>query len=95
MALDQRRAAPFSFEDIYRASDERKLVNLIGDTIDDSGLIALWANTPKDKEYVETALNDATEALRGRELRKVGIGDNPLCMIIAIVLEAIQQNFSK
>ena len=93
MALDQRRAAPFNFEDIYRASDERKLVDLLRGTIDDSGIIALWANTPKDKESVETALNDAAEALRGRELRKVGVGDNPLCMVIAIIMEAIQQNY--
>jgi hypothetical protein len=42
---------------------------------------------------LEQLLGDATEALRGLELRKAGIGDSPLCMVIAIALEAIQQNF--
>jgi hypothetical protein len=31
--------------------------------------------------------------LRDRKLRKTGVGDNALCLVIAIVLEAIQQNF--
>ncbi len=95
IAIDQKQPAPFSFEDLYNASDSGTLVDLLQRSIDDSGSIALWAKNLNDKRAVEKALNNAAEALRGRELRKVGIGDNPLCMVIAIVLEAIQQNYSK
>ena len=95
IAIDQRQHAPFTFDDLYKASESGTMVDLLQRTIDDSGLIAMIANNPAEKQSLEKALNDAAEALRGRELRKVGVGDNPLCMVIAFVLEAIQQNFSK
>ena len=44
---------------------------------------------------MESALRNAAEALRGREIRKTGVGDNALCLVIALVLEAVQQNFSR
>jgi len=69
------------------------IVDFLQKTIDDSGVIAFIAENSENKRSVEKALNNAMGALRGRELRKVGISDNPLCMVIAIVLEAIQQNF--
>ncbi|MCX5867590.1 MAG: hypothetical protein NT009_08990 [Proteobacteria bacterium] len=93
IAIDQRKPSPFSLDDLYRASDSGTIVDLLQETIDDSGVIALLAGNPDEKRSVENALNNATGALRGRELRKYGIGDNPLCMVVAIVLEAIQQNF--
>lgn len=95
IAIDLKKPYPFTFEDLYQAADERRLVGLLKDTIDDSGIIELWAQEPSSNQDVEQALNDATEDLRGREIRKVGVGDNPLCMVIAIILEAIQQNYSK
>ena len=94
IVLDQKKAPPFSFDDLYVAADHAVLVELLQRTIDDSEVIEMWAQNPEHKLEVEKALDDAVEALRGRELRKVGIGDNPLCMVIAIVLEAIQQNFA-
>ena len=95
MAIDVRKPAPFSFDDLYKAADEGKLVDLLRRTIDNGGIMELWAQTPKNKQEVETAIGCATSALCGQELRKVGVGDNPLCMVIAIVLEAIQQNYSE
>ena len=93
IAIDQKKAAPFSLDDLYRASDSENIVDFLQKTIDDSGVIAFIAENSENKRSVEKALNNAMGALRGRELRKVGISDNPLCMVIAIVLEAIQQNF--
>jgi len=93
IAVDQKKAPPFSFDDLYAAADSKQLVDLLQQSIDDSGVIEAWAAEAEHKQEVEEALGDAVEALRGRELRKVGVGDNPLCMVIAIVLEAIQQNF--
>jgi hypothetical protein len=44
---------------------------------------------------MEGAFSEAAEALESREIRKTRVGDNPLCMVIAIVLEAIQQNYRR
>ena len=92
MMLDRREQAPFTFDEIYAAADSGSLVELLL-KIDDSGIIELWATDPQKRAEVERALANAAEALHGREIRKTGVGDNPLCMVIALVLEAIQQNF--
>ena len=63
--------------------------------IDDSGMIGLWANDPEARPEIERAFAEAAQALRGREIRKTGMGDNPLCMVIAMVLEEIQRNFGR
>lgn len=90
--LDRREQAPFTFDDIYAAADTGGLVDLFL-RIDDSGIIELWARDPEARPMMEHAFADAAEALRGREIRKTGVGENALCLVIAIVLEAIQQNF--
>jgi hypothetical protein len=77
MLLDQRAQAPFTFEDIYAAAGSGKLVELLL-KIDDSGVIELWARDPTERAEAERAFADAAEALRGREIRKTGIGDNAL-----------------
>ena len=94
MMLDRSEPAPFSFDDIYAAADNGTLVDLFL-KIDDSGIIELWANDSEARSEMERAFSDAAEALRGRELRKTGVGDKPLCLVMAIVLEAIQQNFGR
>jgi hypothetical protein len=90
MMLDRKEQAPFTFDDIYAAADKGELVELFL-KIDDSGYIELWASDPEMRAEGEQAFGDAVEALRGREMRKTGVGENALCMVIAIVLEAIQQ----
>ena len=92
MMLDRRETAPFSFDDIYAAADSGRLVELLL-KIDDSGIMELWARDSKEHTEAESALADAAAALRGREIRKAGVGDNALCMVMALVLEAIQQKF--
>lgn len=93
MMLDHKKQSPFTFDDIYSAADKKQLVDLFL-KIDDSGIIELWAQDPKERANGEEAFGNAVEALRGREIRKTGVGENALCMVIALVLEAIQQNYS-
>jgi len=95
MMLDRKEQPSFTIDDIYTAVDEGGLVDLLMKTIDDSGLIEACAQRPEQKAELENALSNAAEALRGRELRKAGVGENALCLVMAIVLEAIQQNFSR
>ena len=94
MMLDRREQAPFTIDDIYEAVDGGDLVGLLL-KIDDSGIIELSAREPQPRAEMERALRDAAEALRGREIRKTGVGDNALCLVMALVLEAVQQNFSR
>jgi hypothetical protein len=90
MMLDRREPAPFTFDDIFAGADNGGLVDLLL-KIDHSGMIELWASNPKMHDEAERALSDAAEALREREISKTGIKDNALCMVIGLVLEAIQQ----
>ena len=94
MMLDRREQAPFTIDELYAAVDRRDLVGLLLQ-IDDSGAIELWAQRPEARAEVEQALGNAAESLRGREIRKAGVGENALCLVIAFVLEAIQQNFRR
>jgi hypothetical protein len=94
MMLDRREQAPFTIDDLYSAAERGGLVELLL-KIDDSGIIELWAREPGPRAEMEQALGNAAEALHGREIRKTGVGENALCLVIAFVLEAIQQNFSK
>jgi hypothetical protein len=94
MLLDRGEQAPFTFDDIYAAADNGTLVELFLN-IDDSGIIEITTREPEQRAETEQALANAVEALRGRELRKTGVGDKPLCMVMAIVLETIQQNFRR
>ena len=93
-AIDAREAAPFSFEDLYRAAEDRRIVALL-ESHDPQGQFGTMAYILRDEggSSFEDALYYAYTALEGRELRKTGVGDNPWCMVIAIVLEAIQNNF--
>jgi hypothetical protein len=95
MMLDRKEQAPFTIDDVYKAVEERRLVDLLWKNIDDSGIIELWARESGPKAELEKVLGNAAEALRGREIRKAGVGENALCLVMAVVLEAIQQNFSR
>ena len=94
MMLDRREQAPFTIDEIYDASGRGDLVGLLL-KIDDSGIIELWARDSAARAEMERALRNAASALNGREPRKAGIGENALCLVIALTLEAIQQNFSR
>ena len=90
-AVDARTPAPFSFEAIFQAAESKVLLELLSAT-DSLGFIQIVRDTDSDGS-VDEALRHASAALEGRELRKSLVGCNAWCMVTAIVLEAIQQNF--
>lgn len=95
MAIDQCKKCTLTLDELDAASDSGHLVDLLQISIDDSGAIALWAQNEVEKNEVEKALSNAFETIRGREKRKCGVGDNVLCVVVAMALEAIQQSFSR
>ena len=44
-------------------------------------------------KQVDLALGAAAEAIEGREAGKAGVTQNGLCLVLAIIFEAIQQQF--
>jgi hypothetical protein len=88
--LDRREQSPFTFDDIYEAAANGCLVMLLL-KIDRNDIISLWANDTSKREEMEAVLQKAVRELRDQELRAAACGDNALCMVIAIVLQAIQE----
>lgn len=86
--LDRRVQPPFTFEDVYEAADEGGLIALLLQ-IDDRRLLTPWVEDPQSRQELETALHNAALALEGREMSCAGIGDNALCLIIALALDAM------
>lgn len=88
--IDKRAQPWFTFEDIYEAAEEGRLMDLLM-SIDDSGNLAAWAADPRQRSAAESALREAAITLEGHELTKAGVGDNPLCLVIALVFEVIRR----
>lgn len=86
--LDRRVQPPFTFEDVYEAADEGGLIRLLL-RIDDGGLLDPWVEDPEARLELETILHNSALALEGREMSCAGIGDNALCLIIALALDAM------
>ena len=90
-AVDARTPAPFTFEDLFESADQKQLLEFLSSK-DREGFILAAKQADKGGE-LEEALHYAAGALEGQELKKGAVGCNPWCMVTAIVLEAIAQNF--
>ena len=90
-AMDEKYDDQFSFQEVYegleRGSLLRDLANKFPEVFD-FGLILMDENQHRSLMHV---LKIASEAFEGRERRKVGVERSGLTLLIAIILEAIQQ----
>lgn len=86
--IDRHVMAPFNFEDVYDAVEDGKFLELLS-PLDDSGLLA-WAANLQEREHAELLFREAALALEGHEMAKAGVGVNPLCLIIALVFQAMR-----
>ena len=82
-----------SFGQVHEAARQRGLVSFLAERFGDDVDLSLLTSNAKDLPEIETALQDAACALEGRESRKVGVKTSGLCLSMAIVIEAIQQQF--
>lgn len=92
--LDEGGAPPFTIAELESEGRAGRLVDLILRLDDQTGTIAFAVQTEESRLQVESALSDAFSALDGRFSRKAGAARNPLCLVVAIAVEAIQQQFS-
>lgn len=82
-----------SLSEVHEAAKAERLVALLEERFSDSIDVGLITMQPAELAGLEKALSDAASALEGREKRKVGVRDSGLCLVMALVLEAIQQQF--
>lgn len=91
--LDEVAKTPFTIAELEAAGRSGRLVDLLLRMDDESGTIAFAVQTEENRQRMEGALGDAFSALDDRFSRKAGVSNNPLCLVVAIALEAIQQQF--
>ena len=82
-----------TLEQVHGAARERRLIPLLKERFQEGADFSLLLSHADELAQVEAALGGASEALEGRESRKVGIRNSGLCLVIALVFEAIQQRF--
>ena|SRR5437899_9036877 len=83
-----------SLSELHEAAQKEELLILLATRFGDHADLSLF-DMPGSTERQETeaALRLAAEALAGRERRKVGVDKSGMSLAMALVLEAIQQNF--
>lgn len=90
--LLERHPGEMQFHEIYRIIDDRSFFEDLAKRYPDETDFSLFGPGDSQRELVLDALRDAASALEGREHRKVGIEGSGLNLLIALILEAIQQN---
>lgn len=93
MILDRGETAPFTVAELKKAGRESALLDLAL-KIDDSDIIEFASQTESSRQSMEDALSDAFSALEGQFERNARVKGNPLCLLIAIAMEAVQQKFA-
>ena len=89
-AIDAGLADKFSFDDVYKGLERGTLLRDLSNKVPGEFDLELLNATGETAKLL-AVLNDAAEALRGRERRKTGVENSGLALLQAIVLEAIQQ----
>jgi hypothetical protein len=82
-----------AFSEVHEAAKGGRLVGLVASCSEHPEAFSLVFCGGADYEQLEAALRDGAMALEGREMRKAGVEYRGLCLVMAIVLEAIQQQF--
>jgi len=84
-----------TFEYVYKGIDEKNLLHKIKNDFGDEIDFSLYLNDSSELEAIYNSIAQAAESLRGRERRKTGVESSGQKLIIAILLEAIQQKYWK
>jgi len=82
-----------SFAEVHEAARNGQLVPLLAERFGDDADFSVFNKAPDELAEVEAALREAASALKGQEERIVGVRKSGICLVIAIILEAIQQHF--
>jgi len=91
--LDSNPGSDLTFQEVHNAAREKSIIKLLQDRYADYVDLSLFESGSEERREVEAALSLAAECLEGRERRKTGVENRGLCLIVALILEAIQQAF--
>lgn len=82
-----------SFDDIYRGLEDGQLWSLLEARMPDVGFTAILFEPvmSHERDAVQHVLRDVAGYLRGSERKKLGVVDGGLALLMALVLEAVQQ----
>ena len=92
-ALERRPGLDLSFAEIHEAAEAGHLVEHLATRLAGQADLYLLTSDREQLASLEAALRAAAETLRGDEADKADIEKSGLCLALAIVLEAIQQQF--
>ncbi len=81
-----------SMAEVHDSAERGMLVEDLAESFGDKADFSLLLSDRAELEDVDLALATAAESLQGREERKVGV-KNGLGLAMALILEAIQQQF--
>ena len=97
-AIEKGYGNKISFNDVYMGLEERNLFELLDKKLPKVLDISLFLES-KEGNYLEqrdgllNALSDAASGMKGSESRKYGLESSGLSLLMAYILEAIQQEY--
>jgi len=97
-AIEKGYGNEVSFNDVYKGLEERNLFELLDEKLPKALDLSPFLE-PNEEANLEqrdgllNALSDAASGMRGREKRKYGVKSSGLSLLMACVLEAIQQEY--
>jgi hypothetical protein len=89
-ALDAGKGGDLTFDEVYSGLERGSLLVDLDRKYPDTFDFSLFPAGGEAEEALLGALYDATGGISGRERRKTGVENNGLCLLMALVLEAIQ-----
>lgn len=89
-ALDDGKGADLSFEEVYAGLETGTLLIDLDRKYPDTFDFSLFPPDSERELGLLGALRGATGGIENRERRKTGVEHNGLCLLMALVLEAIQ-----
>ena len=97
-AIEKGYGNKISFNDVYMGLEERNLFELLDKKLPKVLDISLFLES-KEGNYLEqrdgllNSLSDAASGMKGSESRKYGLESSGLSLLMAYILEAIQQEY--
>ena len=97
-AIEKGYGSKISFNDVYKGLEERNLFELLDEKLPRVLDLSLFLErnegySLEQRDGLLNALSDAASGMEGQETRKYGIESSGLSLLMAYILEAIQQEY--
>jgi len=90
-AIDHGKGAEVSFDDIYHGLEKGTLLQDLNAKLPNTFDFSIFPpGSEKEREFLEV-LKQAAGGLEGRERKKTGVQNSGLNLLLAFILEVIQQ----